>query len=157
PSPVSVRVKGPGRVAIGQQAVFEVQLKNSSARRFLGLTLNAQLSGGLQHPTGQNIDATIGDLAPGASKSLNLSTKAVKAGKQVVEFHVLTQEGEQATTRAGVFVGEAGLTVHVPSSTRVLLDRATEVRIEVANYQPQAARNVVVTGTLPPEVEYSGA
>jgi uncharacterized repeat protein (TIGR01451 family) len=154
--PLEVSITGPGRVAKDGQAHFEIHLNNRSNRRLTHLTLHAQLPPGLIHPMGKNIEAEVGELAPGASKDIDLRVTAVQPGRHTLVARITAQDRQEASARASVFVGEPGLILLQPATTRIQLDHPGELTVEVANFHTRAIKNLSVTATLPDGVEFQG-
>jgi uncharacterized repeat protein (TIGR01451 family) len=155
--PLEMSITGPGRAAKDSQAHFEIHLNNRSNRRLENLTLHVQLPAGLTHPMGNNIEAAVGELAPGASKNIDLKITAVQPGRHTLAARITAQERQEAAARASVFVGEPGLILLVPATTRIQMDRPGELTIEVANFHTRIVKNLSVTATLPEGVEFLGA
>jgi len=157
-SPLEVSITGPGRIAKEGKAKFKILLTNRSTRPLGNLTLHMQLPVGLVHPSGRNIEADVkGELAPGASKDFDLEVMATQPGRHTL-LAILTVQGRQeASARANVFVGEQGLVLVQPATTRIQLDRPGELTVEVANFHTRTIKNLSVTATLPEGVEFQGA
>ena len=153
---LEVSITGPGRVAKDGQAHFEIHLTNRSNRRLSNLILHAQLPAGLLHPMGKNIEAEVGEIAPGASRNIDLRVKAVQPGRHTLQARITAQDRQEASARASVYVGEPGLIVLQPATTRIQLDRTGELAVEVANYHTRVIKNLTVTAALPEGVEFQG-
>jgi uncharacterized repeat protein (TIGR01451 family) len=158
PAMLGMTVKGPERAAIGQPAVFEVQLTNVTDQPLGHLILKAQMSDGLTHLNGRNIESDDPiDLPPRGSKTVTLTITAVQPGRQNIEAAIITQGRQEAVAHADVFVGETSLVVHVPATARIVPGRISDLPIEVGNFDARPARNLVVTSKLPKGLEFNGA
>jgi uncharacterized repeat protein (TIGR01451 family) len=157
-APLELSITGPGRVGKESKAQFKIILTNRSNRPVGHLTLHVQLPNGLLHPAGKNIEADVkGELAPGASKDFDLEVMAVQPGRHTLTAILTTPGHQEATARANVFVGESGLVLVQPATTRIQLDRPGELTVEVANFHTRTVKNLSVTATLPEGVEFLGA
>lgn len=156
PSGLEVSVTGPGKAVLGQTATIEITLKNVSQQKLSGV-LQVKMPAGLRHLLGENIEADIHDLEPGAERKVPLPAEAKQPGRHVLEVHVRANDGQEAVAQGSIFVGEPGLSVQLPSLARVGLDRDGELSIEVANFSAQPARNIAVTDTLPEGLDYAAA
>jgi len=155
-TPLEVSINGPGRVAKDGQAHFEIHMTNRSNHRLSNLILHAQLPAGLLHPMGKNIEADVGEIAPGASRNIDLRVTAVQPGRHTLQARITAQDHQEASARASVYVGEPGLIVLQPATTRIQLDRTGELTVEVANYHTRIIKNLSVTAALPEGVEFQG-
>lgn len=157
---LSLVVTGPQSVPAGFPVVFEVKVTNYSKQTASGMTLHGRLSAGLSHPMGSNIEADVGDLAPGATKSFKMPLTATQAGKQHVEVRITTASGPEASGIGSVQVqagGGASLRVNQPVAARVFINKESELRIEVRNNLAYGLKNVAVTDILPEGLEFAGA
>jgi uncharacterized repeat protein (TIGR01451 family) len=154
--PLEVSITGPGRVAKDAQAHFEIHMTNRSNRQLRNLILHAQLPAGLLHPMGKSIEADVGEIAPGASRDIDLRATAVQPGRHTVVVHITTGDHQEVSARAAIFVGEPGLLLLHPATTRIQLDRPGELTFEVANFHTRLIKNLSVTATLPDGVEFQG-
>src|SRR5262249_8190145 len=74
---------GPETVQVGDPATFQIQVANVGTGPATGLVLHANLPAGLWHEKGSKIDADLGTLAPGESRTIPLTTAAIRSGRQV--------------------------------------------------------------------------
>jgi len=157
PAVVGLTVKAPGRAAVGQPVVFEVQLVNTVDQPLSPLILKAQMSEGLMHQDGRSIESDPFDLPAHGEKTLRLTTTARHPGRQSIEVSIIVQGRQEALAHADVFVGEMSLVVHVPATSRIVPGKVSELPIEIGNFDARPARNLVVTSKLPKGLEFEGA
>lgn len=155
--PLGIQVRAPAGGAVGQPVAFEIQITNQSKQTLTDLVLHAKLGDGFTHPSGNNIEADVGDLAAGASKTFNMPATAVRAGRQTVEVKITATGGVEAEAQATVPITSNGLSIQLAPTTRLLLDRDGDVRIDVTNHQAESLRNVVIADTLPESLQYVAA
>lgn len=156
-APLEVSIVGPGRLTKDSQGGFKIILNNRSSQRFSNVTLHAQLPAGLIHPAGKSIEADVGELAPGASRDIDLKVTAVQPGRHTLSAIITVQGRQEASAKTAVFVGEPGLVLVQQATTRLQLDRPGELSVEVANFHTRNIKNLSVTATLPEGVEFQGA
>src|SRR5260370_5108522 len=106
---------------------------------------------------GKNSAAVGGELAPAASKAIDLRVTAVQPGRHTLVARITAQDRQEASARASIVVGEPGLLLLQAATTRIPLDRQGELTVEVANFHTRAVKNLSVTATLPEGVEFQGA
>jgi uncharacterized repeat protein (TIGR01451 family) len=152
--PLAMQVSGPSTATVGQSIVFEVKLTNQGRQTLTRMLLGAKLGEGLSHPAGNNIEADIGDVAPGESKTFKMPVTAVRAGKQSVDLKITAAGGAEAQARMSVTVTSGGLSLQLAPISRLDLNHEGEIRIEVTNLQAEGLRNVVVADTLPESMRF---
>ncbi|MCI0680950.1 MAG: hypothetical protein L0Y71_02500 [Gemmataceae bacterium] len=155
--PLAIQVRAAAGGAVGQQVIIEIQVANHGGQTLTELMLHAKLGDGLAHPAGAHIEADVGDLAAGASRTFNVPVKAVRAGRQSVEVKITAAGGAEAEASATVPVTGVGLSIQVAPTTRLLLDRDGEVRIDVTNHHGEGLRNVIVADVLPEALQFVAA
>lgn len=150
-------VRGPVGGAVGQTIVFDVQVTNRGKQPAVNLVLHAQLGDGLTHPAGNKIEADVGDLAPGASKTFKMPTTAVRSGRHTVEVKITAAGGLEARAQGSVLITGNGLSIQLAPTSRLLLDRDGDIRIDVTNLQAEGLRNVQIADTLPDDLQFVAA
>ncbi|MCI0742858.1 MAG: hypothetical protein L0Y72_27835 [Gemmataceae bacterium] len=157
---LSVSVSGPETALSGFPAVFEIMVANNSKRPLTGLALQAKLPPGLSHPQGSHIEADVGELAAGQSKTFKMPTTALQPGRQTVEVRVNAAGGLEATGQGTVQVNMgSGPSVQIkqPEQVRIFLHKESELCIAVSNRSPKPMRNITVSDVLPEGVEFVSA
>jgi hypothetical protein len=156
---VVVQVAAPAGVAVGRPAVFDVTYVNTGKQRVTGLVLHASLSEGLRHPIGQSIEADVGDLEPGATKTVKVTTSAERPGRQAIQVQIKSPGGATAAAEAAVDVAQSlpGLSVQQAPATRLYTGRTTDLRIDVTNNTNKPMRHLAIASYLPEGVEFRTA
>jgi uncharacterized repeat protein (TIGR01451 family) len=146
---LTVTKTGPQTALVGDTATFQIQIGNTGSGPATGVTIRDQLPAGLQHPQGAVIEADIGTLAPGQTRSITLQTSAAKAGHFVNEVLVTADGGLQATARAEIDITQPALALRKTGPAQRLIGREAEFDLEVQNTGTADASNVRVVDTLP--------
>lgn len=154
---LAVHVHGPDTVVAGRQVVFDVTYVNQGRQPIAGLVLFGYLPQGLKHPMGHNIEAAVGTLPAGASKTIKLTVTAVRAGRYPVAVKVMAPQQEPATAETTITVTEGGLKVQPAPVSQLPLGRAGEVHVLVSNETAEPLKNVVVTHALEEGMQFLGA
>jgi uncharacterized repeat protein (TIGR01451 family) len=154
-----LNVIAPSTVNAGSKAVLQVCVTNNGAAPLTGLKLLNRLPAGLEctQALGNEIEATIDRLEPGATRKLDLETIATDAGNQVNETWVTTKEGQHTDARAMVRVVEPVLRLRQTGSARPELLRENEYRLEVVNHDKGDAHTVQVSQVVPEGLKYVSA
>lgn len=145
---------GPETAQVGDLAVFVLHLTNTGTGPATNVFLEDRLPPGLQHPSGDTIEAELGTLAPGASKTISLKTTAVQAGRFLNQAMARADDGLQVTAQAPIQITEPILTIRKTGPTHRFLFREAEFELEVANTGSAAATNVRVLDTLPANLDF---
>ena len=150
---LAVTVRSPEQVSAGDPVPIQIQLSNSGSVAIPNLVLRGRLSDGLQHPQGSNIEAEIGSLAAGETRSITLATTAIRGGGQTCEL-TATAAGVEATGRSSVQVLEPKLQLRRTGPTRCYLKGEIGFELEAGNPGTAPANNVVVTDSLPAGLDF---
>lgn len=150
---LSVNVRSPEQVSSGEPVPIQIQLSNSGSVAIPNLMLRGKLSDGLQHPQGSNIEAEIGALAAGETRSITLATTAVRGGGQTCEL-AATSPGVEAAGRCSVQVLEPNLQLRRAGPTRCYFKGEIGFELEAGNPGTAPANNVLVTDTLPAGLDF---
>ncbi len=153
-APLAVKVTGPERLSVGQVARFELQAKNNGREPVGNLVISVQLPAGLSHPIGGTIEAVVGDLAPGGSKTFPLPLTVAAPGSYQLTCYLQAGDEKMAVGHAVLEATASPLEIRGRGPSQLLLDHAADVQIQVANHTSKPAKNVVVTATLPEGLEY---
>jgi uncharacterized repeat protein (TIGR01451 family) len=126
---LAVSVTGPETVLVGEAVPFQIRVANTGSGAISRIILRDRLPAGLQHPSGNQIEADIGGLGPGESRTITLRTTAVKSGQHVNEIFATADNG--ATPSGIQLTGGArnpDLECSAKSQVRVL-EPALQVRV----------------------------
>jgi uncharacterized repeat protein (TIGR01451 family) len=151
-------VLGPPHVTAGHLVPVTIRVTNSTAGTWSNAVVRVQMSSGLQHLQGNVIEGAIGDVVPGKTRELPLSMVAQQAGPATIEVTVLQGKTSVANARANLTVTEPGTLVLKqagPATVRAGVEQ--EFKLEVANRGTLEIRDVVVTDTLPENLELVSA
>lgn len=148
---------GPESVHLDDPAAFQMVVTNTGTGPATNVVLRDQLPPGLKHPHGDVIEADIGTLAPGESRTVTLDTTAAQVGKHTNEAVVTADGGLKATGQATVLVTQGALHLRKQGPTFRYLGREAEYDVEVHNPGTAPATNVRVVDTLPEGLEFISA
>ena len=101
-----VQVQGPQWVRRGQRAIFEIVVANHGLTPAENVTIRDKLPQGLRHPEGELIEATLGDIPAGQTKSIRLETLAVENGKFSQNIQVASTNGEKKLYQSDISVSD---------------------------------------------------
>jgi uncharacterized repeat protein (TIGR01451 family) len=149
--------RGPDQAYVGEPVPFQILVSNPGSGPATNVLLRGKLPDGLQHPQGQVVEAELGTLAPGESRSVTLTATAAKAGRHLSEITASADGGLEATSRAAVQVLGAELQAHRGGPQRCLLKGEVNWEVEVSNTGSAPATNVELSDTIPAGLEFVSA
>jgi hypothetical protein len=142
--PFAVLQHGPQTAVAGTAVVFQIQVANHLPAVLEHVALRARLSAGLQHPQGDLIEADLGALAAGETRSLELEVLAVQAGTQVSDITAEAGAGKEARvahSRLSVQVTEPSLALQLDAPRSRDANSDLELRFQVHNLGRAPARD----------------
>ena len=108
----AVAVTGPETAGRGDAVSFRIEVSNNGPITVRHVVIRDNLPPGLRHPQGDAIEADVGDLAPGQSRTARLDATAVQAGSFVNEVVATADGGLRTAAHLGVQVGGAAPAPH---------------------------------------------
>jgi uncharacterized repeat protein (TIGR01451 family) len=97
-----VALLGPASANRGETVTFQIQLANDGTAPIRHIVLRDQLPAGLMYLRGYVVEADVGDLAPGQSRTVRLEATAAQVGRFVNEVLATADGGVRATSRCAV-------------------------------------------------------
>jgi uncharacterized repeat protein (TIGR01451 family) len=150
-------LRGPDQAFAGDAVPFQILVQNQGSGPVSNLLLRSKLPDGLQHPQGKEVEAELGALAPGESRTVTLTTTAAKGGRYVNEVVATADGGVEASARATVQVLGASLQVRRSGPPKCLFKSEVGFALEVSNAGSATAGNIEVADTLPSGLDFVAA
>ena len=151
---LSLTQTAPAEAQVGDEVEVQLKVTNAGTGPATHVVVHDQLPPGLRHPAGTHVEADVGVLGAGESKTLTLRAQADQVGKHVNEATVSGDDCTAVVARGVVTVTQAVLSVREISPRHGLVDQEMEYRVEVANTGSATATNVRLEDVLPPGLEY---
>jgi uncharacterized repeat protein (TIGR01451 family) len=148
---------GPATAVVGDKVPFTIKVSNTGTGPVAGVVVHDTLPPELQHPAGGEIEADVGTLGPGETKTIRLEPTAIKAGRIVNEAVATSEDGQRATARAEVQLLEAALVLRKTGPREALIGHELDHRLEVVNPGQVPATNVTLTDVLPEGLDFVSA
>src|SRR5207248_1235427 len=108
---INLAMTGPEQAQVGDPVAFQITVSNPGSGPVKGLVLRDKLPAGLRHQQGPVVEAELGTLGPGETRSVTLRTSATAGGAQVNEIAASAEGGLETGVRATINVIEASLRV----------------------------------------------
>lgn len=162
PAPVAgarltLTVTGPETAQLGEPVVLRMQITNTGAAPAVNVVLLDRLPAGLKHPGGSEVEADLGTLGPGQSKTVTLETTAIQPGRLTNEATVTADGIAPASSRTEIAVGSPVLSVRQLGPEKLPLERETELIFEASNVGTGPAAGAELSCTLPEGVQFVSA
>jgi uncharacterized repeat protein (TIGR01451 family) len=168
---LSLSIAGPQTVAVGEPAVFQIQLTNVGTGPIARIILRNHVPSGLQHPQGNQIEAELPGLAIGESKTITLRTVAIKGGTHCNEIEAFAESSGgpvqlpgavrnpdlNVTAKAEVRVLEPDLAVKISGPKSCLVKCEGIFTIDVTNPGSGPSNNVKIVNRLPDGMDFLAA
>jgi uncharacterized repeat protein (TIGR01451 family) len=153
--------KGPETAHVGDTVKFELLVSNLGSAPVEKVVLRDRMPEGLQHKAqqtpGEPIEADLGTLAPGQTKTITMEAKAVKDGRFVNEASVSAPGIGEVTARAAVVVMGASLTLRMSGPEQSNPNEDLDYALVVTNTGSGAAGGVKLSDTLAEGLDFVSA
>jgi uncharacterized repeat protein (TIGR01451 family) len=147
----------PEKVQLGNKVLFRLVVTNNGTGPATHVVVRDQIPAELEHAQGPLIEADVGTLAAGESKTITLEATAIKGGRVVNQAEAMADDGLQASARVELLVTEPALLLRKTGPQKAILRRDLEHRLEVVNPGQAPATSVHVVDTLPDGLDFVSA
>jgi uncharacterized repeat protein (TIGR01451 family) len=144
-----LRAVPPEKLMVGEAVNLSFTVSNPGDGPTETIKLHTQLTDGLQHAPGNNLDFSVGSLAPGESRTVQVACLTKAVGTQKCEAFVEAEDGLKAQELMTVHVIAPRLDVHVSGPSLRYLQRKATYTLKVANPGDAPASNVNLSDVLP--------
>jgi uncharacterized repeat protein (TIGR01451 family) len=158
---LSIAKKGPQAAQLGEIVPFELLISNLGTGPAEKVILRDKMPAGLQHDAqrspGEIIEADLGTLAPGETRTINMRAKAVQVGRFVNEASVSSPGLAEVTARSEVVVTGASLSLQKTGPLEGNPNQELDFILVVTNTGKGAATGLMVADTLPDGLDFVSA
>jgi uncharacterized repeat protein (TIGR01451 family) len=158
---LSLVKKGPQSAQVGDTVAFELLVSNLGTGPVEKVSLRDQMPEGLLHEAqrtpGQVIEADLGTLKPGETRTIDMKAKALREGRFVNEAVVSAPGMGEVTASAEVTVTDASLTLTKNGPRESLPNEELDFTLTVGNPGKGTATGLKVTDTLPDGLQFVSA
>lgn len=147
---LEMAISGPADVNFGETRVYAIEISNPGSGPAEGVEIRLGPGAANQEPK------TIGTLAAGARRKLEVEMTARDAGVMEISATATAVGGLEAVSRKQVKVRRADLQVETTGPKLKFAGTAAIYRIRVSNTGNAVARSVLATAILPKRAEYLG-
>lgn len=154
---LALQMSGPDQVMAGDQVPYQIVVSNPGTGPVNRLILRVKLPPGLQHAQGSHIEADLGILPAGGSRTIPLRVTAALGGVQVNEATATGDGGLEASARTQVSIMQPQLQLRRLGPNKVMFKGEVTEEYEINNPGNAAANNVNLIEVLPAGLEFVGA
>jgi uncharacterized repeat protein (TIGR01451 family) len=154
---LALTMTAPEKADVGGAVKFQLVVGNPGSAPATHVVLHDWLPAGLQSPHGSDIEADVGTLAAGETKTVSLTATAIKGGRTVNEVIVTADNDLQTAAQAALMIREAALLVRKTGPQQTVLNREVDYHLEVVNPGQAPAGNVKLADNLPAGLEFLAA
>lgn len=150
-------VQAPRSVLAGDDVPLKIKVSNPGSGVATGVLITEVVPANMTHEAGGELEYEIGNLAPGETRELDLSLRAVKPGTVLNLLHV-KGDGKLATeAKTQIEVVAPSLAVDVEGPKKRFLDRQATYTVSIANPGTASARGVELATFLPRGLQFVDA
>ncbi len=146
---IAITKTGPSTAKVGQAVDFNVVINNPGNFVAKNVVVTDMIPDGLTHTQGSKLTFTVGELAPGASKSFVVPTVATKRGTHKNTAEVTTSNAGKANSDATVVVVKPALSITKTGTPEQLIGKQADYTVVAKNEGDTTLKNVKVTDTVP--------
>jgi uncharacterized repeat protein (TIGR01451 family) len=154
---LALTMRGPEQAAAGDAVPFNIVVSNPGSGPVTNLILRSKLPDGLTHPQGQVVEAEVGTLGAGESRTVTLTTQAAKTGRFVNEMTASGDGGLEASAHVPIQIVGPELQLQRTGPVKCYLKSEVGFELEVGNGGTIQAGYVEVADTLPAGLEFVSA
>jgi uncharacterized repeat protein (TIGR01451 family) len=151
-----VTVAGPEQAHTGEKVKYQIRIANNGTESVQHVLVRDQLPEGLQHPVGSFVEAEIGTLQAGETKTIPLEVTVVKPGSWVNEVSAQADGDLKAQARTTVAVVEPTLGLRL-LGPRQATPGDIDLNLEVTNPATMPATGVRLSQAVPNGLDVVGA
>lgn len=156
---LAITKTGPETAQIGSEVSYTIVVSNTGTAVAREVTVTDNVPEGLSHSSGQRqLSFTVGDLAPGQSKSIPVALKADQRGKFCNGAVAASSNAGQVNAEACTTVVQPGVKIVKTTNDReLLINRVATYSIVVSNTGDVPLTDVVVTDTAAAQTSITSA
>jgi len=152
---LAIEKTGPETAQLGSDVAYNIVVKNIGTSVAKAVTVTDKVPAGLGGP--REIPFTVGDLAPGASKTIPVTLKAAERGRHCNLAIATAANAPSVQDDACTTVVKPGIKIVKTGTPEQFVGRQATYKIVVSNTGDTAHANTVVTDTAPAQTKIVSA
>lgn len=146
---LAVLVKGPKEVLVGDPASHIIVVSNPGTGVANGVTVEAIIPKGLEHPRGERLSMEVGSLGPGESRTVRLALSAVQGGQHQIQVVAKADSELTQTAMAEVLVVAPSIKLNLEGPGMRYIGRNASYVLSALNDGAAPSNNVRVMHKIP--------
>ena len=155
---LAITKSGPSSAVINEAVSYNITVSNPGNMTANNVVVTDTIPAGLRHSSGQStMSWTVGDLAPGASRTFPIVLTAAKGGKHCNQAVATSSNAGKVEAEACTTVLVPGLNIAKTGPKLQFLGKFASYDIKVTNSGETTLTDVIVTDTAPAATKISSA
>lgn len=150
---LSVQIDGPTEVLLGKNVPYKFTVRNSGQGDAKDVVLRAILPPSLKHPNGDDIEADLGNIPAGQSRSVDLVVVADQVGVSTPKVLIWMGGKNHAEALSDLRVLESRISVVRSGPKRRFVGRPADFVTQVTNDSSERLTNLTIIEHLPVSVD----
>jgi hypothetical protein len=151
---LALRTQAPGQVCLGDPAKIVFTVTNTGDGAAEQVKIQANLSDGLEHAGGRNVELQVGNIGPGETRTATLECSPKKGGQHRCEASAVCDVGQAARDQVMLTATAPRLVIQAAGPGIRYLERRALYTIRVHNPGDAPATGVVLTDSLPAGMKF---
>lgn len=144
-------------VRVGDRMQIQIAVANRGTGTAKNVSLEVDLPRELRHPSGDALGMSLGDLAPGESRSIPLDLTAMEAGSLLSKIRIVSGNGapQESTLPIQIIAPKLSLVLQGPKLR--YLERSANYQVAIANQGTAPAKDIDIVAYLPKGLQFQSA
>ena len=144
-------------VRVGDRMQVQIAVTNRGTGTAKNVSLEVDLPRELRHPSGDALGMSLGDLAPGESRSIPLDLTAIEAGSLLSKIRIVSGNGAPQESTLPIQIIAPKLTLAFQGPKLRYLERSANYQVSIANQGTAAAKDIDIVAYLPKGLQFQSA
>lgn len=154
---LAVSIEGPEQALVSQPAVYQLRVSNPGTGKARNVVVQARLDAKLSHPSGADLEYSIGTLGPGETRLLEVPVTGTTPGEGNILAEATSANRLSAQGGCVVEIVRPALELAIEGPKLRFVDRKATFTLTAYNPGAVAATNVQLFGSVPAGYKYEGA
>jgi uncharacterized repeat protein (TIGR01451 family) len=146
---LNIAIDGPQETIVGQPGTYNFFVTNDGTGAAMDVKIDVHLADGLEAASGSKPHCSIGALAPGQSRHVQMTITGAAPGEFALHGRALAGNAAQARTEHAIRVMQPALALAIAGPKLRFVDRRAAYTIKVQNPGPAAIDNVQLLQSVP--------
>jgi uncharacterized repeat protein (TIGR01451 family) len=154
---LAVSIEGPEQALVSQPAMYQLRVSNPGTGKARNVVVQARLDARLSHPSGTELEYSIGTLGPGETRLLEVPVTGTTLGEGNIVAEATSANRLSAQGGCMVEIVRPALALALEGPKLRFVDRKAVFTLTVHNPGVVAATNVQIFGSVPAGYKYQSA